>query len=192
MFNDNLKTKSSATDNPSDVGFSTRAPSFNRSLTLSRDSSEFIENNTSHKDQQSADNQALIIANKMLAEDYYSQHLGIDIVAARAGYSVCKMLVQRIHSNGHGNCHGGAIFSLADTTFAHICNAHNQIAVGQICTIAYWRPANIGDELYAYAYESGVHGRSGSYRIEITYGENGELVAEFQGFSRSLKGQSHL
>ena len=158
-----------------------RLPSFNR--TLPEQATDY---------QHKADHQALTIAHKMLAEDYYSQHLGIDIVDAKVGYSVCKMRVQRIHSNGHGSCHGGAIFSLADTAFAHICNAHNQIAVGHICSIAYWRPANIGDELYAYAYESGIHGRSGSYRIEITCGENGDLVAEFQGFSRSLKGQTHL
>ncbi|WP_367104133.1 hotdog fold thioesterase [uncultured Psychrobacter sp.] len=171
---------------------STRAPSYNSSLPL--DASLNVSNNTKIGDdaQKGADEKALTIANKMLAEDHYSQHLGIEIVTAKAGYSVCKMQVQPFHSNGHGNCHGGAIFSLADTTFAHICNAHNQITVGHICTIAYWRPAKIGDELYAYAYESGVHGRSGSYRIEITCGDNGELIAEFQGFSRSLKGQNHL
>ncbi|WP_350560136.1 hotdog fold thioesterase [Psychrobacter sp. CAL346-MNA-CIBAN-0220] len=175
-------------DQSVEASFLTRSPSLNRSLLSNKVSGEAIERGNIINE----DNQALDIANKMLAEDYYSQHLGIKIVTARAGYSVCKMLVQSFHSNGHGSCHGGAIFSLADTTFAHICNAHNQIAVGHICTIAYWRPGNLGDELYAYAYESGVHGRSGSYRIEITCGEDGELVAEFQGFSRSLKGQSHF
>jgi acyl-CoA thioesterase len=168
---------------------SVRLPSFNRSLMSDANSTQ---TNDSVVSQQTADEQALSIANKMLANDHYSQHLGIEIVEAKTGYSVCKMLVQPFHANGHGSCHGGAIFSLADTTFAHICNAHNQIAVGHMCTIAYWQPAKIGDELYAYAYESGVHGRSGSYRIEITCGANGHLVAEFQGFSRSLKGASHF
>ena len=63
------------------------------------------------------------IAGRMLAADRYSQHLGIEIVSAEADYSVCKMTVDDKHLNGHGTCHGGAIFSLADTVFAHLCNA---------------------------------------------------------------------
>lgn len=139
-----------------------------------------------------ANKTAFDIAEKMLNNCDFSSHLGIELVDAKVNYSVCKMVVKPVHTNGHDTCHGGAIFSLADTTFAHLCNASNQITVGHICTIAYWKPAHIGDELYAYAYESGVYGRSGSYRVEITRGKQGEIVAEFQGFSRSLKGQSHF
>lgn len=138
------------------------------------------------------DEQALKIAHKMLDSDKFSQYLGIELVSADIGYSVCKMVIGSNHLNGHGTCHGGAIFSLADTSFAHVCNAHNQVAVGHMCTITYWQPARLGYELYAYAYEMGVYGRSGSYRIEITNGKGGELIAEFQGFSRSLKAQHHL
>lgn len=133
------------------------------------------------------------IADKMLSEDKHSQQLGIEIVTAEVGYSVCKMTLTDIHLNGHGTCHGGAIFSLADTTFAHICNAHNQIAVAHMCNIAYWKPGLHGDVLYAVARENGIYGRSGSYTISVRKNtEDGEVIAEFTGFSRALKGQTHF
>lgn len=136
---------------------------------------------------------ALKIAEKMFAEDKQSHYLGIEIVAAEVGYSVCKMTIADQHLNGHGTCHGGAIFTLADTTFAHICNAYNHVAVAHQCHIAYWRPGLPGDTLYAVAKENGVYGRSGSYSITIHRNAiDGEVIAEFNGFSRSLRGQSHF
>lgn len=137
--------------------------------------------------------QALAIAKQMLANDKQSQFLGIDIITAEIGYSVCKMTVSEQHLNGHGTCHGGAIFTLADTTFAHICNAYNTIAVAHMCNIAYWRPGMSGDTLFAVATENGVYGRSGSYKISIHKNSiDGEVIAEFTGYSRSIPGQTHL
>lgn len=140
-----------------------------------------------------ANARALKIAEKMFAEDKQSQYLGIEIVTAEEGYSVCKMTIADKHLNGHGTCHGGAIFTLADTTFAHICNAHNEVAVAHMCTISYWRPGFPNDTLYAVAKENGVYGRSGSYHISIHRNAiDGEVIAEFNGFSRSLRGQTHF
>lgn len=136
---------------------------------------------------------ALKIAEKMLSEDKHSQQLGIEIVAAEIGYSVCKMTLADIHLNGHGTCHGGAIFTLADTTFAHICNAYNHVAVAHMCNIAYWKPGSKGDVLYAVARENGVYGRSGSYTISIHKNAvDDEIIAEFTGYSRSLRGETHF
>lgn len=143
---------------------------------------------------ETTDNQrALKIAEKMLSEDKHSQQLGIEIVAAEVGYSVCKMTLSDIHLNGHGTCHGGAIFALADTTFAHACNAHNALAVAHMCNIAYWKPGLPNDTLYAVARENGVYGRSGSYAITVHKQTiNGEVIAEFTGFSRTLRGETHF
>ncbi len=136
---------------------------------------------------------ALKIAEKMMAEDKQSQFLGIEIVAAEVDYSVCKMTITEQHLNGHGSCHGGAIFSLADTTFAHVCNARNDVAVAHMCTIAYWRPGLANDTLFAVARENGVYGRSGSYSINVHHGSiDGEVIAEFTGYSRTLRGQTHF
>lgn len=136
---------------------------------------------------------ALKIAQTMLNNDKQSQFLGIEIVKAEVGYSVCKMKIEDRHLNGHGTCHGGAIFSLADTTFAHISNAHNQTSVAHMCHIAYWKPGIAGDVLYAVAKENGIYGRSGSYSISVHSGsEDGTVIAEFQGYSRSLPGKTIL
>lgn len=140
-----------------------------------------------------ANQEALTIAKKMFADDKQSQYLGIEIVTAEVGYSVCKMTIAEQHLNGHGTCHGGVIFTLADTTFAHICNAHNHVAVAHQCHITYWRPGFADDTLYAVAKENGVYGRSGSYTVSIHRNAiDGEIIAEFSGFSRSLRGQTHL
>lgn len=143
---------------------------------------------------ETTDNQrALKIAEKMLSEDKYSQQLGIEIVTAEVGYSVCKMTLSDIHLNGHGTCHGAVIFALADTTFAHACNAHNAVAVAHMCNIAYWKPGLPNDTLYAVARENGVYGRSGSYSIRIHKKSiEGEVIAEFTGYSRSLRGEIHF
>lgn len=136
---------------------------------------------------------ALKVAKKMIADDKQSQYLGIQIVAAQVSYSVCKMTIDERHLNGHGTCHGGAIFTLADTTFAHICNALNDVAVAHVCHIAYWRPGLPGDTLYAVARKKGVYGRSGSYDISVHKDHiDGEVIAEFNGYSRVLRGQKHF
>lgn len=133
------------------------------------------------------------VAEKMIADDRYSQHLGIELVHAEAAHSVCRMAIDERHLNGHGTCHGGAIFSLADTVFAHICNAGNRVTVGHICHIAYWQAAKAGDVLYAVATAGQEYGRSGSYRITVRRNaEDGDIIAEFQGFSRALPNQTHF
>lgn len=141
----------------------------------------------------SSNQRALKIAEKMLSEDGFSKQLGVEIVVAEVGYSVCKMTLTDVHLNGHGTCHGGAIFTLADTTFAHVCNAHNVLAVAHMCHIAYWKPARAGQTLYAVAKENGVYGRSGSYAIDVRVDSvDGEVIAEFSGYSRSLRGETHF
>ena len=92
--------------------------------------------------------------------------------------------------NGHGLCHGGMIFTLADSAFAFACNSYNQMAVAQHCSITYLIPGRIGDRLTATAREVSRRGRSGLYDIRIT-NQDGAHVAEFRGHSRTVKG-THL
>ena len=133
------------------------------------------------------------IADKMFAGDQFSHLLGIEIVRARADESLCRMTLGKQHLNGHGTCHGGALFALADTTFAHLCNADNNATVAHICQIAYWAPGYEGDTIIAKAVANGQYGRSGSYTITLHRNdEQGETIAEFQGYSRTLRGQKVL
>ena len=98
---------------------------------------------------------------------------------ARLAMTVAPSMV-----NGHGLCHGGFIFTLADSTFAFACNTYNERCVAQHCSITYLRPGKLGMRLVATARERSRAGRSGIYDITVTAGD--EVIAEFRGHSRSL------
>ena len=51
--------------------------------------------------------------------------------------------------NGHAICHGGLIFTLADSTFAFACNSYNLNTVASGCAIDFLAPAHGGDVLHA-------------------------------------------
>jgi acyl-CoA thioesterase len=89
--------------------------------------------------------------------------------------------------NGLGICHGGIIFTLADSTFAFACNSHNVPAVAAGCAIEFLRPVKNGDVLTAEAREQCLSGRHGVYDIKVT-NSSGTVVALFRGKSAQLKG----
>jgi len=129
-------------------------------------------------------------ADAMWNNDSTSQRLGMELEHIAPGEARLAMTVTDAMSNGHGNCHGGFIFTLGDSAFAFACNSHNQVVVGQHCSITYIAPARIGDRLVATATELSRQGRSGIYDIRIT-NQHGQHIAEFRGHSRVVKG-SHL
>lgn len=97
------------------------------------------------------------------------------------------MTVQDAMLNGHGICHGGFIFSLADTAFAYACNSRNELTVAQHCSIDFLRPARAGEQLTATAREVARRPRSGIYDVTVC-GADGDTVALFRGLSRSRPG----
>lgn len=129
-------------------------------------------------------------AQAMWTDDAASQRLGMSLDRIAPGQAILSMTVTEAMSNGHGNCHGGYIFTLADSAFAFACNSYNQMAVAQHCSITYLIPGRIGDRLTATATETSRRGRSGIYDIRIT-NQDGDHVAEFRGHSRTVKG-THL
>lgn len=120
----------------------------------------------------------------MWADDRASQGLGIAVDAIAPGRAVLSMTVADNMVNGHGMCHGGFIFALADSAFAFACNTHNERAVASHCSIAFLRPGRLGERLVATAEERSLVGRSGVY--DITVRAAGEVVAEFRGQSRTI------
>lgn len=90
--------------------------------------------------------------------------------------------------NGHGICHGGYIFTLADSAFAFACNSYNQLVVAQQNQITYLAPGKADERLTATALEKSKTGRSGVYDVTVT-GEDGRVIALFRGLSRTIKGQ---
>ncbi len=126
-------------------------------------------------------------AEAMYSRDIAAQELGITVDSVGPGTATLSMVVNERKLNGHGICHGGLIFTLADTAFAFACNSYNVNAVAQHCQISFLAPARLGDRLTAVATEIFKGGRNGLYDIRIT-NQNGEHIAEFRGASRSIKG----
>lgn len=97
------------------------------------------------------------------------------------------MRVRNEMLNGHDVCHGGMIFTLADSAFAHACNNTNKVTLASGCSIDFLAPAREGDLLTATAQERSRSGRTGVYDIEVQR-QDGTLIALFRGRSYQLKG----
>ncbi|SLN40082.1 Acyl-coenzyme A thioesterase PaaI [Roseivivax jejudonensis] len=124
-------------------------------------------------------------ADEMWRTDRASRALGMQIVSVGPGTAVLTMPVTVNMANGHGICHGGYIFTLADSAFAFACNSYGKVTVAQSNTITYLRPGPVGATLTATAREVARSGRSGLYDVQVT-GPDGVAIAEFRGQSRSL------
>jgi acyl-CoA thioesterase len=127
-------------------------------------------------------------ADAMWAEDSASRGLGISIVSVDPGQAVLAMTVTDRMVNGHKLCHGGFIFTLADSAFAFACNTYNQRTVAQHCSVTFVNSARLGDRLVARAAERQRAGRSGIYDVTVTR-EEGLVIAEFRGHSRTIEGE---
>ena len=129
-------------------------------------------------------------ADRMYANDTASRALGIEIEIPEAGSAIATMTVRPDMTNGLDLCHGGLIFTLADTAFAFACNAYDDVTVAGSGTVEFLRPAFEGDVLRAVALEEHRGKRSGVYAVEVI-NQRGEFVALFRGRAVA-RGQSLL
>jgi acyl-CoA thioesterase len=127
-------------------------------------------------------------ADAMWAEDHASRGLGMQLLSVAPGRAELRMTVTESMVNGHDICHGGLIFTLADSGFAYACNTYNQRTVAQHCAVTFLRSAKTGDQLTARAVERQRQGRSGIYDITVTRAD-GTVIAEFRGHSRTIEGE---
>jgi acyl-CoA thioesterase len=97
------------------------------------------------------------------------------------------MVVREAMLNGHDICHGGLIFTLADSTFAYACNSRNKATVASGCSIEFLKPARIGDVLTCEGVEQVLQGRHGIYDMTVS-NQRGEVVATFRGRSTQVHG----
>ena len=124
----------------------------------------------------------------MMANDRATREtVGMDLLSCTPGRASMRMVVQDKHLNGHQTCHGGFIFTLADSTFAFACNSHNHNAVAAACSIEFLKPAHLGDELLTEGVEQVLSGRHGIYDVKVT-NQRGETVALFRGKSAQIPG----
>jgi acyl-CoA thioesterase len=123
----------------------------------------------------------------LFARDTTKELLGIRMISVRPGGARVGMTVRPDMVNGHRTCHGGLIFSLADSAFAAACNSHNESNVAAAASIDFLAPGFEGDELVAEASEIWRAGRTGLYEIKVT-NQRGELIALFRGRSHRIGG----
>ena len=132
------------------------------------------------------DARAARAAQAMWEADEASRWMGMALGPVGPGRAEVTLTVAARHCNGHGTCHGGVVFALADSAFAFACNARNQATVAMHCVVSFLAPARAGDALTARARETHLEGRNGIYDVEVS-GPGGP-IAQFRGMSRAVRG----
>lgn len=112
--------------------------------------------------------------------DRFAASNEIFLMEAKPGYAKSSMKVLEKHLNGVNTVQGGAIFTLADLTFAAAVNAHGNVAVALNVNISFLKAAFVGDTLIAEAKENSLSPKIGSYAVEVK-NSKGDLIALFQG-----------
>ncbi|MNH13238.1 Acyl-coenzyme A thioesterase PaaI [compost metagenome] len=126
-------------------------------------------------------------AEEMFERDTASQRMGMRLLSIAPGRTMIGMSVREDMIQGHGTCHGGYLFALADSAFAFACNSYNDACVAIGCSIDYVAPARLGDTLTAHASEQSRSGRTGNYDVRIE-NQHGQLIALFRGKSYKVRG----
>jgi acyl-CoA thioesterase len=132
---------------------------------------------------------AQAVGREMLAQDNASRALGMVLDEIGAGHARMHMIVRDDMINGHDICHGGLIFTLADSAFAFACNARNHVTVAAGAEIHFVSPARKGETLIATARERTSAGRGGVYDVDVIEAASGRIVALFRGRSHRTDGK---
>ena len=127
-------------------------------------------------------------ADAMWSRDAAAKALGMERIEVTPGHATLRMRVRPDMVNGHHICHGGLIFTLADTAFAYACNSYNLNTVASACHIDFLAPGKEGELLEAVAVERSASGRSGVYDVTVSV-VGGKTIALFRGKSARIKGE---
>jgi acyl-CoA thioesterase len=128
------------------------------------------------------------VGETMFAGDRASKDfMQMELLSCEPGRATMRMTVREQMLNGHDICHGGLIFTLADSTFAFACNSRNQATVAAGCSIEFLRPGRLGDVLTCEGVEQVLQGRHGIYDMKVC-NQRGETVAMFRGKSTQIQG----
>jgi acyl-CoA thioesterase len=111
---------------------------------------------------------------------------GVRLLDVGPGRARVGLTVGADHVNGHGICHGGYLFLLADAALAYASNSHGVSAVAAGADIDFLRPVPLGAELVAEAVELATTGRSAVYDVRVSQGD--DAVAVFRGRTRQVPG----
>lgn len=126
-------------------------------------------------------NKAREVYDKMMATDYCSQWMGIELIYIAEGICKLRMRVRREMLNGHGLLHGGIAFAFADSALAFASNSYGRQAVSIQASMNYARPAKQDDLLIAEAKVLHITHRTGDFDVIITREEETEPLYYFRG-----------
>lgn len=116
----------------------------------------------------------------MWSRDKASAHLGLELGATAPGSAVATLTVGEHHCNGLGVCHGGFIFTLADTAMAFATNDSNNRAFATNAEIDFIEAARVGDVLTARCQRIVERGKA-SISDTVVTNQNDGIVAVFRG-----------
>ncbi len=119
------------------------------------------------------------VVNFFTENDLFAGHCGIELVEVEPGRAKARMPIRDFHLNGAKTVHGGAIFSLADFTFAVAANSDGRLALAVNVNINFIKAAYRGT-LYAVAEELSKNRRLANYQVAIRDADE-NLIAMFQG-----------
>jgi acyl-CoA thioesterase len=132
---------------------------------------------------------ARAVVQSLHAADLASQSLGIEIIDVAPGRVRVAMSVRPDMVNGHGMCHGGIVFTLADSAFAFACNSYGDPMVASAASIEFLVPTPRGERVTATAAEVWRNARHGLYDVAVA-NATGEVLAHFRGRCSRLRGPS--
>jgi acyl-CoA thioesterase len=130
---------------------------------------------------------AAAAAAAMWAGDRASREMGMQIESVAPGRAVLSMAVREDMVNGHGLCHGGYVFALADSAFAFACNSENHSTVAAGARVEFLAPGRLGDRLTARAEQLHQGKRTGLYDVTVC-NQDGRTLAVFRGNAHRIGG----
>ncbi len=145
---------------------------------------------TTAADQDDTSHDPWAVAQAMWANDDASQRMGMELIEIGLGRAVIRMPVEASMTNGLDVCHGGFVFTLADSAMAFSSNSHNRHAIATMGEIDWVAAVRAGATLTATATERHRRGKAAVTDVEVV-DQDGQLVALFRGRTLQTGGQ-HL
>ena len=129
------------------------------------------------------ESEAHALLRRLALRDRHATSLGVEFVDGGEGHATVRMRVRPDHINFFGTCHGGAIFSLADTALGLACNSYGELAALIDAHMTFTVAVKDGDLLTARAIEVSRTRKLAIYRMDVTRGsgEQAALVASLTG-----------
>lgn len=119
--------------------------------------------------------ETLELAREFFKDDKFQQMVGVEILEASNGRSLCKINLNRNHFNADGIVQGGVIYTLADSAFAVAANSTEFLTLTLSSSVQYLAKTT-GRYITAEAVAVSSAKKVCFYRVEVK-DEQGTLVA---------------